>query len=68
MVYKVHLDAEISKVKGHVYYTEKEYIEFEDVERSIKQSDNETFFEKAVKTTIRILNDEGFFVNYENAS
>ena len=58
-----YLLTEISNVEGHISFTEKNYIEFRDLERF-----NEgVLIEKAVKTTIQILYDKVLFDKYNNA-
>ena len=55
----------MKKIDGHISYIEKEYNEFK--LQYNKQSVEDILIQRAVKTTIRILYDKGFFDNYANA-
>ena len=59
---KIHLDTEISKLEGPKMYTEKDHIEFMDLQRF-----NEAVLFAAEKTLIQKHYDEGLFDNYDNA-
>ena len=58
VVNHAYLEIELSKLKGNIPFMEKDYFDFEDVERSNEQSDEECSNEKAVKTTIKKLYDK----------
>ena len=61
------LDGKIAEVIEPISYVEKEYIEFRDLSRSFKQTDEEDLIEGAMKTTIQKLYDKGLFSRYDNA-
>ena len=53
------------KIDGHLSKLEKDYNEFK--LQYNKQNVEDIFIQRAVKTTIQILYDKGFFDNYANA-
>ena len=53
------------KIGGHLSELEKDYNEFQ--LQYNKQNVGEVLIQRAVKTTIQILYDKGFFDNYANA-
>ena len=61
---KVYLDAHFSKKAGHILYIEKIYNEF--ILCSNKQPEEDVVIERAVQTTIQILNDIGLFDNFDD--
>ena len=65
VINKGYLDEELKKTNGHLAYIEKDYNEFK--KQYNKQSVEEILPQRAVKTTIQILYDEGLFENYANA-
>ena len=65
IINKVHLDEKLLKINGHSSKLEKDYNEFK--LQYNRQSVEEVFVQRAVKTTIQILYDEGLFDNYANA-
>ena len=64
-VNKTYLDIKLSKIGGHISNREKGYNEVK--LHCKKQSEDEAFFERAVKTTIQILYDKGLFDKYDDA-
>ena len=60
-----YLDSKIMKIDGHLSKLEKDYNEFK--LRYNKQNVEDILIQRAVKTTIQILYDEGLFDNYANA-
>ena len=65
VINKGYLDSKLLKIDGHLSKLERDYNEFE-LEYN-KQSVEEILIQRAVKTTIQILYDKGFFDNYANA-
>ena len=61
---KAYLDKKLKKIDGHISYNEKDYNEFK-LEYN-KQSIEDIFVQRAVKTTIQILYDKGLFDIYAN--
>ena len=59
---KAYLDEKMSKIKGQISYIEKDYNEFK--LHNDKQFVEENLIERAVKTTIQILYNKGFFDNF----
>ena len=62
---KTYLDTKLSEKKYHISFIEEDYKELKLL--SHKQSMEEILIERAVKTTIQTLYDEGLFDNYDNA-
>ena len=65
VIKKAYLDEKLKKIDGHISYIEKDYNEFK--KQYNKQSVEQILNQRAVKTTIQILYDKGFFDNYANA-
>ena len=65
VINKAYLDEKLKKIDGHISYIEKDYNEFK--LQYNKQSVEDIFLRRAVKTTIPILYDRGLFDNYANA-
>ena len=65
VISKFYLDEKLKKIHGHISHLEKDYNDFK--LQYNKQSIEEVFIQKAVKTTIQILYDKGLFDNYANA-
>ena len=65
VINKGYLDEELKKTNGHLAYIEKDYNEFK--KQYNKQSVEEILPERAIKTTLQILYDEGLLENYANA-
>ena len=65
VVNKAYLDEELRKIDGHISYIENDYNEFK--LQYNKQSVENILIQRAVKTTVQILYDKGFFDNYANA-
>ena len=65
VINKGYLDEKLLKINGHLSKLEKDFNEFE--KQYNKQSVEEVLIQRAVKTTIQILYDKGFFDNYQNA-
>ena len=63
-VNKAFLDTKLTKIDGHISLLEKINGL---ILHSNKQTGEEVLKERAVKTTIQILYDKGFFVKYDNA-
>ena len=63
---KAYLDKNLFKIEGHLSLIEKDYNQFK--LQSDKQSVEEVLIERAVKTTIQILYDDGLFDNVDNAN
>ena len=63
---KAFLDAKVYTKAGHLLIIEKSYNEF--VLQSDKRSGQAFFSEKAVKTIIQILYDQGLIDKYKNAN
>ena len=62
---KTYRDEKLLKINGHFSSLENDYYEFK--LQYNKQSVEEVLVQKAVKTTVQILHDKGFFDNYANA-
>ena len=65
VINKGYLDEKFKKTNGPFAFIEKDYNEFK--KQYNKQSDEENLIQRAVKTTIQILYDNGLFDNYANA-
>ena len=65
VINKGYLDKELKKTNDHIAYLEKDYNEVK--KQNNKQSVEEILIQRAVTTTIQILNDKGLFDNYANA-
>ena len=65
VINKAYLDKKLFKKEGRLSFSEKDYNEVKLQYK--KQSVEEVLIQKAVKTTIQILYDEGFFDNFANA-
>ena len=65
VINKAYLDEKLIKINGHISKLEKDFNEFK--LQYNKQSVEEILVQRAVKTTIQILYDKGFFDNYANA-
>ena len=65
VVNKGYLDEKLLKINGHLSKLEKDYNEFK--KQYNKQSVEEILIQRAVKITIQILYDKGFFDNFQNA-
>ena len=65
VINKGYLDEKLLKINGHLSKLEKDYNEFK--KQYNKQSVEDILVQRAVKTTIQILYDEGLFDNYANA-
>ena len=65
VINKAYLDEKLLKINGNLSKIEKDYSEFK--LQYNKQSVEEILIQRAVKTTIQILYDRGFFDNYANA-
>ena len=61
---KAYLDSKLLKIDVHIYLLEKDYNEFK--LQYNKQSVEEIFIQRAVKTTKQILHDKSLFDNYAN--
>ena len=66
VINKAYLDTNLSKIAGQISLIEKDYNEFNLL--SIKQSVEEVLIQRAVKTSIQTLYDQGLFENYDNAN
>ena len=62
---KAYLDEKLRKIDGHISCIEKDYNGFKSLYN--KQSVENVLIQRAVKTTIQILYDKGFFDKYANA-
>ena len=62
---KAYLEAQLTKIEGHISHTEKKDDEFK--MHTKKQSVKEMLIDRAVNTTIQILYDKGLLDNYDNA-
>ena len=60
MIKKANLDEEVIKRNGHITFSGKDYNEFN--LESNKQSIEQILFQRAVKTTIQILNDKVYLI------
>ena len=65
VINKAYLDEKINKKDGHTSYTEKACNEFK--LQYNKQSVEHILIQKAVKTTIQVLYDNGLFDDYATA-
>ena len=65
VINKGYLDSKLLKIYGHLSKLEKEYNEFK--LQYNKQNVEDILIQIAVKTTIQILYDRGFFDNFQNA-
>ena len=65
VINKGYLDEKLIKINGHISKLEKDYNEFK--LQYNKQSVEDILIQRAVKTTIQILNDKGLIDNYANA-
>ena len=65
VINKGYLDSKLFKTDSYLSKLEKDYNEFK--LQHNKQSVEEISIQRAVKTTIQILNDKGLFDNYANA-
>ena len=65
VINKAYLDEKLLKIDGHLSKLEKDFNEFK--LQYDKQSVEDILIQRAVKTTIQILYDKGFFDNYANA-
>ena len=64
VINKGYLDEKLLKMNGHLSKLEKDFNEFK--LQCNKQNIEEILFQRAVKTTIQILYDEGLFDNFQN--
>ena len=65
VINKGYLDEKLLKINGHLSKLEKDYNEFK--KQYNKQSVEDILVQRAVKTTIQILYDNGLFDNFANA-
>ena len=65
VINKGHLDSKLLKIDGHLSKLEKDFNEFK--VQYDKQNVEDILIQRAVKTTIQILYDKGFFDNFQNA-
>ena len=65
VINNAYLDQKLSKKDGHLSLLENDYNEYKILTK--KQSMEEVFIQRAVKTTIQILYDKGLFDNFPNA-
>ena len=65
VINKGYLDSKILKKDGHLSNLEKDYNEFN--LQNNKQNLEDIFIQRAVKTTIQIVYDQGLVDNYANA-
>ena len=65
VINKRYLDEKVLKIDGYLSKLEKDYNEFK--LQYNKQSIEEILVQRAIRTTIQILNDKGLFDNYTNA-
>ena len=65
VINKTYLDEKLKKIEGHFSYIEKDYNEFK--KQYNRQPVEEILIQRAVKTTIQILDDKGLFDNYASA-
>ena len=65
VIKKVYLHKNSSKMEAQISNTEKDYNDFKIINN--KQSVEEDFTQRAVKTTIQIFYDEGLFDAFPNA-
>ena len=65
VINKGYLDSKLIKIDGHLSKLEKDFNEFK--LQYDKQAVLDILIQRAVKTTIQVLYDEGLFDNYANA-
>ena len=65
VINKAYLDVKLKKIDGHISYIEKDYDEFK--LQYNKQTVEDIFIQRAVKTTIQILYEKGLFDNFQSA-
>ena len=65
VINKGYLDSKLLKIDGHLSETEKDYNEFK--LQYNKQNVEDISVQRAVKTTIQTLYDNGLFDNYDNS-
>ena len=65
VINKSYLGEKLKKIDGQFLFIENDYNEFK--LQYNKQSVEEVLIQRAVKTTIQIIYDEGLFDNYANA-
>ena len=65
VINKAYLDEKVKKIDGHISYIEKNYKEFK--LQYNKQNVEDILIQRAVKTTIQILYDNGLFDSFQNA-
>ena len=65
VINKGYLDSKILKINGHISKLEEDFNEFK--LQYNKQSAEDILVQRAVKTTIQILNDKGLFDKFQNA-
>ena len=65
VINKAYLDDKLLKINSHISKLEKDFNEFK--LQYNKQNVEDILVQRAVKTTIQILYDKGFFDNYANA-
>ena len=65
VINKGYLDTKLLKIDGHLSKLEKDYNEFK--LQYNKQNIQDISIQRAVKTTIQILDDKGLFDNYGSA-
>ena len=65
VINKGYLDEKLSKIHGHLSFLGKDYNEFK-IQYN-KQSVEQVLVQRAVKSTIQILYDQGLFDNYAKA-
>ena len=65
VINKGYLDSKLLKINGHLSKLEKDYNDFK--QQYNKQNVEEILVQRAIRTTIQILYDKGFFDNYTNA-
>ena len=65
VINKGYLDSKLKKIDGHLSKLEKDFNEFK--LQYNKQNVEDVLIQRAVKTTIQILYDEGLFDKFQNA-
>ena len=65
VINKAYLDEKLLKINGHLSKLEKDFNEFK--KQYNKQTVEDILIQRAVKTTIQILNDKGLFDKLQNA-
>ena len=63
VITKGHLDSKLLKLDGHLSKFKKDYNEFK---LQYDKQNKEILIQRAVKTTIQILCDKGFFATFQN--